>query len=390
VEQDRTADTDCLVLDFDAGPSTTLLSPAADASGNLYVLGSTLDEPAGSWLSLWRLSASGAVQGPLLVGRGTEFLPPMVVQDRLYVAFSDGVMRYATGDLSEQGVIPAVGPQAALAATGGSPLAIVAVPVKGGKLVLYDETETRSWTPLDLPTALRDPGLASDRWLPPVISGSGRRLYLATAAGRLVGVEIGKNPVGPTASLATGRGFLSAPVEWGGRVFGILDDSTLRAYREQDQTFEEVWSVTLAATPAGGLLVNPDGAVVLALTNGDVVQVTDRGSSAEVVVLVRFAEGLGPYGLIWSARPRLLALTASSPAMVSAVRSEDGGWAPGLRFDLSSAVTAAPILAGGRLLVPLASGRLRGWALPEGVPGVGFVLAGGDAGGTRRVRSPAR
>lgn len=389
VEVDRTPDTDCLVLDADLGTGTVLSTPASIPSGALFVAGLALDPSAGTVVNLFKVSLSGQVEGWKRVGPASRAWPALVSRDSdVYVAYRDGVMRYAAADLSERAVIPSRSPAGDLASTQGNPLQVVAWPTEGGGVVLYDESGAFPAWFLDLPKVLSDPPLAADTFLPSVISGSGRRLFLATSGGRLIGVEIGANPLGPTAYSATGLTFLGAPVEWAGRVFVAVADGTLRAWRERDHAFEEMWRVTLGNMASGPLLVDQSGFVVAALRNGDIVKIADRDTRAEVTVLLRFDEGLAGWAPILTSRPRLLAISAGGNAVVSAWADADGTWRKGLRFDFPSTVVTAPALSLGRLLVGMASGHLAGWALQEDLPGNGFPCSGGDAGNSRRVSRP--
>ncbi len=390
IELDRTADTDCLVLDVDFGAGTALTMPATDPTGAILVAGTGLDPGGGKAVMLWRVASSGAVTGPVKVGPGSFALPALVSRGSdVYVAFQDGVMRYSATELSERAVIPSASPMAGLAATGSQPLPIVAWPASGGRVVLYDETGARSTMVLELAEALSDPGLRAETFLAPVVSDSGRRMYLATAGGRLVGVEVGANPLGPTAHRATGLAFTGAPVAWAGRVFVAASDGTLRAYRERDHAFEEAWSASLGGVATGALLLDDTGAVIAVLRNGDIVRVSDRDTRGEVTTLARLGEETGDWAPVLTTRPRILALAASGGAVVSVRGDADGSWRKGLRFDLPSAAVASPTLSRGRLLVAMASGRVAGWALPEDLPASGFPLGGGDAGSARKVLKPA-
>ncbi len=389
IELDRTGDTDCLVLDVDLGEGTALATPAADAAGSLFVAGVGLDPAGGKVVMLWKVSPAGAVTGPVTVGPGSVALPALVSRGSdVYVAFQDGVMRYAAADLSERAVIPSATPVEGLAATGGNPLQVVAWPAAGGRVILYDETGGRPTMVLDLADVLSDPDLGSDAFLAPVVSGSGRRLFVATAGGRLIGIEVGANPLGPTAYRATDLTFVGPPVEWAGRVFVAAGDGTLRAYRERDHAFEETWSVTLDDVAPGPLLVDDTGAVIAVLRNGDVVQVRDRDTSGEPTVVARLGDKMADWAPLLTSKPRLLAVTSSRGTLVSAWEDADGVWHKGLRFDLPSAAIAAPTLSHGRVLVATASGHVAGWALSEDLPVVGFPTGGGDAGNARKVLQP--
>ncbi len=390
VELDRTADTDCLVLDIDLGAGTMLATPATDPTGAIFATGVALDPAGGKAVMLWKVAPSGAVTGPVKVGRGSTALPALVSRGSdVYVAFQDGVMRYAAADLSERAVIPSVTPVGGLAATGGQPLQVVAWPATSGRVVLYDETGERPTMDLDLADVLSDPGLGSDAFLPPVVSGSGRRVLVATEGGRLVGVEVGANPLGPTAYRATGLAFAGPPVEWAGRAFVAVADGTVRAYREREHAFEETWSATLGDVATGPLLVDDTGAVIAVLRNGDVVRLRDRETSGEATVVARLGDEVAGWAPMLTARPRLLAVSSSRATVVSAWEDADGTWRKGLRFDLPSGAVAAPTLSRGRVLVVMASGRLAGWALPEDLPVSGFPTGGGDAGNARKVLRPA-
>lgn len=390
IELDRTADTDCLVLDVDFGVGTMLTTPATDAAGALFITGVGLDPAGGKAVMLWKVALSGTVSGPVKVGPGSFALPALVSRGSdVYVAYQDAVMRYAAADLSERDVVPSASPVGGLAATGGQPLQVVAWPEAGGRVVLYDETTERLAMVFDLADMLSEPDLGSDAFLAPVVSGSGRRLFVATAGGRLFGVEVGADPLGPTAYQATGRAFAGPPVEWAGRVFVAVGDGTLRAYRERDHAFEETWSATLGDVATGPLLVDETGAVIAMLGNGDVMRIRDRDTRGEATVVARLGDEMAGWAPILTSRPRLLAVLASRETLVSAWEDADGTWHKGLRFDLPSGAVAAPTLSRGRVLVAMASGRLAGWVLPEDLPVSGFPTGGGDAGNTRKVRKPA-
>ncbi len=386
VEVDRTEDTDCLLLDVDLGAGTVLTSPAADLEGALFLAGVGLDPAGGKSVLLWKVLASGTIKGPVKVGPGSTALPALVSRGTdVYVAFEAGVMRYAAADLSERAVAPSPRPVGGLAATGGTPLSLVAWPAADGKIVLYDETGGRPTQFADLAKVVSDPEIASDTFLAPVVSGSGRRVYVATAGGRLVAVEVGRDPLGPTAYLATGLAFAGPPVEWAGRVFLACGDNKVRAYREREYTFEEAWSAPLSGPPTGPLLVDDSGIVVALQRNGEVVHIRDRGTSAEVAVVARLGEEVAGFSPLLTTRPRILAVSASRGSVLSAWADADGIWHRGLRFDLPSSAVGPPVLSGGRILVPMGSGHLAGWALPEDLPTLGYAASGGDAGQTRKV-----
>lgn len=384
IEGDRTPDSDCILLDIFLEGAIQVTTPASDSSGTMFVAGLVINEVGGKLVTLWKISE--ATVSSVTVGKGAHAIPALLSERNfVYVGFEEGVLVYDAVDLSERAVIPSQAPVGGLASTRGKPLHVVAWPTVGQEVVVYDESQSFQTQYFDLKKATRDPELAGDEIFAPIVSESGRRLILATKGGRIGGVEVGGNPMGPKAYKATGLGFVGPPVERAGRIYVACSDNTVRCFTEVGSSYEETWITPLPGRPVGPMLVDSEGGILVALREGKVIRLWDRLSDAETVVLGEFDVELAPLSPLLTVRPRIVAIAGNMARVASVYAAEGGKWNTGFWFDLPATAVGSPTLVFGRLIVPVAGGRLFGVVLSEDLPGRGFPCAGGDLGNSRKM-----
>lgn len=394
VEGDRSGDNDCLVLAEYIGNQVTI--PTFDAKGNLYITFTHLDETFGTMVKLERLTPEDLqampVQHavPIVVGKGEAPLPAMVTRNAtVYASYDGGVNRYTAETLELQTGIESPRPQGGLAFTANGPRSIVAWPAAGGQVVIYDE-DGDTTVNHDLPALLKAPEMAQSRFLAPVLSGNGRRLYVVNDGGHLVALEVGINPLGPVASTVLPALPAGPPVESGGRIFLCTVDDRMLAYRENSEFgFDLKWELDLGSTCAGRPLLDGFGDLVVALLDGRAKVIRDFDSEGSLVGEGHFGQGLAAVTPMLTDRYRVVALGAGGDRVLSLLRTDEAGsigFSEGLSFDLEFPTTASPSLADSRLFLPLTSSlRLLAWTLPEELPASGYPREGGYAENTNQV-----
>ncbi|NOZ01603.1 MAG: hypothetical protein GXP54_06910 [Deltaproteobacteria bacterium] len=397
VEGDRTGDSDCLLLAEYFGDNLTV--PAFDASANLFITYSVLDQTRGSLVRLERLTPED-LQAipvkrtyPVVVGGGEVPLPAMITRDvTVYASYDGGVNRYDASTLEIQAEIASLHPQGGLAFTANGPRSMVAWPTAGGKVVTYDEDGDTSVTH-DLALQLKRPELAKEQFLAPVVSGNGLRLYLVTKEGSMVSLEVGANPIGVKASMVLPSPPSAPPVESGGRVFVPVTDGRLLAYHENEEFgFDLKWTYDLGSKAAGRPLLDDKGNLVIALLNGRVLVIRDSDSDGILAGEGDFGRDLADVTPMLTDRPRIVALAAGGASVLTLLRTDDEGvaaFSEGLRFDLEFSTSATPSLMGSRIFLPLTTSlRLLAWSLVEGLPASGYPREGGFADNTNQVLLP--
>jgi hypothetical protein len=383
-ESDRTADTDCLVLDLDL-KIPNLTAPALDPTGNVYLTGVRFDSGAAS-VYLTRVPPRGSPVSQVRVGSGSSAVPAIVSRGTsVYAAGADGVVRYAVADLAVEDVLALGGPVGGLVSTDGMPGAVVAWISSTGDLVTYSE-DSKKASVVQLGTAAPKTG-----GFAPVLSGTGTRMFFAAASGLLLGFDL-------TASLSSALAVYTlpsppatGPVESYGALFVVTQADGLLALRPEGQEFHLAWTLPLTGgdTVAGSLLVGVEGRVVIPLRSGRVRVVQDRGDTGSVVGEGDFGKTLGNFGLVAGLAGRIAAVAADGRTILTLIRTDSVSavtFTKGLQFGTALPVGASPTLVAGRFLFPTPSGHLLSYVYPDDLSPNGFAKAASDAGNTGRTR----
>jgi hypothetical protein len=384
-EADRTGDTDCLSHDLDVG-ARPVSRPAADDDGALFVTGLGQDPSGRTSIVLRRLDPGGFLSLPVFVGPGNAVLPPTVSRGRsVMVAWADGVTIYQSRTLAPLATVPGSTPAGGLVCTDGRTggRAIAGWPTVDGRVVLYDEDRDVALT-LDVGP---DPGARSEV-LPPVVSGLGRRMLVLWRSGLLVSLEVANSPLGPVALKTMDGPVPVGPIEVDGTIYVVDGANRLMALVEDERRFETRWIMELGGLPVGGLLAAPDGVIVVALSDGNVLRIRDLGDRGVVVSSDGFGQDLSDRWPVLCESGRVSALSASGRKILSLVRIDEPGslrFEPGLHFEVPVEASSDPVLFGSRLLFGTASGRLTGWEIPDRLAAGRFPQAGAGVGNTGRT-----
>lgn len=384
IEGDRSADTDCLVADIDL-ECREPAGPVIDPEGVLHVTCRSLEAGVSSVI-LRRVRPDGTVWPATLVGSADLILPPVVSRSvHVYAAFAGGVARYdaASGELVDR--VASDAPVGGLASTGGGPSmhSVVGWPTASGAVVLYDEDRQ---VPGVYTAGPRTKG--QNRAFPPTVSAGGRRLFVLWVDGTLWGLETVANPAGPVSSAMLPGKPVAAPVEVDGRVYVALEGGRLLSLIERAPDFDTAWVTDLDGEVAGGLLVDPSGAIVVVLASGAVAVVRDLVDRGSLVGRGDLGTAVGAVHPLLGEAPRVVAVTLDGRGVRSLLRREEGGgisFDPGLSFDVPVAIVGSPLLAGRQLWFATESGRLVAWQFHDDPPAGRFVRAGADASGSGRT-----
>ena len=394
-EGDRSADLDCLVVDLTVA-AQKLTVPATDDLGWLFVTGEVVDGAGKAGINLWRVTPSGQAGGHVHVGDGSQPLPALLSSAGwVYAAFDQGVMRYQQ-DLGEKDVVASGRPVGGLVGTGDASRPMVVWVTDGGLLELYDETAGYA-IEQKLPA---DQDLGGGEAFAPVVSGNGRRMYVAWKSGILLVLEVKLNPLGPVAKVDltqepsgdAGSDPLgppvAAPVEAGGLVIVPVAGGKLAAFHELSGVMTRRWVLDVGGDVAGRPLVDSHGDVVVALRDGGVRVVRDQDTFASVVAMGSFGTALADLAPAIGDTGRIAAVAASGRRIVTLLRTEARAgttFQPGLFFDVPVDVATPLALSSKRVVYGTASAHVAAWLFPEELATAGFAKDGSDAGGTGRV-----
>jgi hypothetical protein len=357
-EGDRSADSDCLLLDEPLGMSG-LAAPLALRDGQVLLAGVALDPDGTSRVRVRRLGPDGTLSRAVPIGPGLLASDPAAAgPDVAYVAFRDGVARvHVDGPEVERIVESGVttGGAAAFRTAGGT--FRVGWPTAAGEAVVYDEASgTRSVLPA-VPGGLSDP-----TGFVPVVAGD--RMVFSWRAGAVASVDLAAIAV--ASSWESPRPLAAAPVPVG-EVLATLDaDRVLRGLVPEGAGFGEAWSRELPGPAAGGPLTGTGDLLLVALRDGRVLAFGAR--DGRPAGQADFGASLADLQPVRCPSGRLVAV-ASAGAGVRTLLPVDpaaGAYSSGLRFDVPSPITSAPCVAGDRLYVGKASDRLVAWWFPEG------------------------
>ncbi len=386
IEGDRTPDTDCLVADHDLGCREPA-GPVADSKGDLFVTCRSVDSLGVSNVVLSRIDPAGAILPPVILGLASAILPPMVSRGTdVYAAFAGGVVRFDAATGIRSPTLGSVAPVGGLVSTGSSDAfhSVVGWPTVAGTVVLYDEDVGTTQVFTAGPISAGTTGA-----FPPTVSASGHRIYLLWEDGKLWSVETAISPTGARSSFILPARPVASPVEVDGRIFIAMEGGVLVALAERQPTFEKVWEMSLGGEVAGGLLVDPTGAVTAVLASGDVVVVRDLVDRGSLVGRGSFGAAMGDLYPFLGAAPRVVAMTADGRGVASLLRTTDDGggvtFTSGLSFGVPVAIVGTPLLFGKRMWMATESGRLVAWQFPDVLPYGRFARGGSDVGGTGRT-----
>ena len=394
-EGDRSADLDCLVVDLALG-ARTLAVPASDDQGWLFVTGEVVDSTGKAGINLWRVTPSGQAGGHVHVGDGSQVLPALLsAAGWVYAAFDQGVMRYQQ-DLGEKDVVASGRPVGGLVGTGDASRPLVVWVTDGGLLEFYDEKGGYA-IEQKLPA---DQDLGGGEAFAPVVSGNGRRMYVAWKSGILLALEVKQNPLGPVAKVDLTKALsgdvgsdplgppVAAPVETGGLVIVPVGGGKLVAFHESSGEMTRRWVLELGGDIAGRPLVDSRGDVVVALRDGGVRLVHDDDTFGKVAAMGSFATALADLSPVIGETGRITAVAASGRRLVTMLRTEARAgttFQPGLFFDVPVDIATPLALSSKRVLYGTASAHVAAWLFPEDLAAAGFAKDGADAGGTGRV-----
>jgi hypothetical protein len=381
-EGDRSADTDCMTMDLDL-EAVTLTTPASDGVGGWFVSGTRIDAAGASWTYVWKVGDTGEVVERVKVGGAQRTVPAVVSGGgSVYASYDLGVVRLdqslAQGDLVLSGR-----PAGGLCATPDPYRPLVVWVTEGGRLFFYDEDES-------LPIEMEMPeSLGRGEAFAPVVSGNGRRMYVAWKSGVLLAVEVKVNPLQPIAVATVEGGTAGPPIESGGVVFVPLAGGKLAAYHVEGSQIALRWTLSLGGDVAGRVLSDESGALVAVLRDGGVRVVRDQGDIGKLEALGSFGEALADVPPLLASGGRIVAIAEGGGSVVS-MRASDGAagtaWVAGVRFDAPVPVATPLALASKRLVYGTASGRLAAWLFPDDLAEAGFAKDGGDAKNRGAVR----